>query len=298
VIAPTVAVPAEPLSSAVVQRSRRLVFPSALLYQRASGLILVGVLVILVELLGRPAALDPAVALPVIVLAGVVIGGWQSGVVAAVVGGVYIVLYAVQPNAALSGGLAHAAAGLVGTGVVLWLAGLLSEGTRRERDKASEAARRGDRIGIFATELATVPTDELPAALARGAAQLLNADMAVVTAADPATGAHVVRAAHGSRRAAIGVEVQPGAGITGQAISERRVVLSAGANVASETGLSRRLRGQSGASMAAAPGIRAGEVIVTMTVARADGSAFSADDQRMLEQIASIGSLALDGSVA
>ena len=48
--------------------------------------------------------------------------------------------------------------------------------------------------------------------------------MAILTVLDPQSGRHFVRAAHGSAPSAVGVEVVPGVGITGQALRDRKLV--------------------------------------------------------------------------
>ena len=84
--------------------------------------------------------------------------------------------------------------------------------------------------------------------------------MAVLTLLDPPSGRHFVRASQGGKGSAVGVEVLPGVGITGQAIRERRLIVTDGANDdGSVARLRRRLRGGSSAhQMAAMVGLQAG----------------------------------------
>src|SRR4051812_16251430 len=86
------------MAETIPARRGRSVLPSALWLKRASGLALLAVVILAVELLGRPAALDPGILLPLVVLAATAVGGWSSGLVVTAVGGVYLVLYYSQPE--------------------------------------------------------------------------------------------------------------------------------------------------------------------------------------------------------
>ncbi len=293
VIAPSVAAMADAISG----QRRRLVLPSAPPYERLSGVIFVGLLVAVIQLLGKPAALDPAVLVPVAVLAGTAIGGLWSGVLATAVGCAYLVLFYAQPGlAASTGGMARVVASLLASGALIGIATYLSDRSRSERDAAAAAARRSALVSDFAARLANDDPDQMPTALTNGVAELLRADLAVLTVLDPPSGRQFVRAARGGS-SAVGVEVVSGVGITGQAIRDQRLVVAGGVDTASEQGLSRRLRGKSAASMAAVACMQGGRVIASVTVGRSDGSAFSADDQSLLESIASLVTLAVTGSV-
>ena len=286
------------MADATSEQRRRLVPPSALLYRRVSGLIFVGVLVAAIELLGKPQALDPALLVPVAVLAGTAIGGLWSGILAAAVGGAYLVLFYAQPGVAASaGGMARVVGSLLASGASIWIATYMGDRGRSEREAAAAAARRSNLVSSFAARLANELPEQLPTALASGVADLLRADMAVLTVLDPPSGRQFVCAARGSGSSAVGVEVVPGVGITGQAIRDQRLVVASGADTLSFDGLNRRLRGRSAASMAAVACVQAGRVIASLTVGRSDGSSFSRDDQRLLEAIASIVTLAVSGSL-
>jgi diguanylate cyclase (GGDEF)-like protein len=276
----------------------RFGLPSALPYQRASGVVLVALLVIVLELLGRPAALDPAILLPAAVLAGVALGGAWSGIAATVVGGAYLVLYYSQPSAAVAGtGVGRVVASLVVSAVSVWIASYLHGLSKSSRLEAAAAARRAEVVGEFAARLASETSGQMPKALVSDAADLLGADMAVLTVLDPNSGRHIVRAAHGGTASFVGVEVLPGVGITGQAIRERRLVLSGGADTSSADGLNRRLRGKSAQTMAAVAGLQQGRVVASLTVGRADGRPFTKQDQRLLVSIGALMTLALAGSL-
>lgn len=262
-------------------------------------------MVLLVEVLGRPAALDPQMLLPVVVLAATALGGITSGALAGGVGALYLVLYysqpaIVEPGAGFApGGMARVVVSVVASAFAAWIATLLAERGETERSAASAARRRTNEVADFARRLANEPPDTMPAALVDGAAELLEADMAVLTVLDPPSGRHYVRVAQGGATSAVGVEVLPGVGITGQAIRDRRLIVTGGYDTASVHGLKRRLRGKSTAqSMAAVAGLQAGRVIASLTVGRAQGGPFSDDDQRMLEQIGALVTLAVAGSLA
>ena len=120
--------------------------------------------------------------------------------------------------------------------------------------------------------------------------------MAVLTLLDPQSGRHFVRAAFGGG-SAVGVEVTPGVGVTGRAIRDRRIVTGS-IDATSASGLNRRLRGNAGAqSMAAVASAQSNRVVASLTVGRADGAPFSSQDQRLLEAIGSVVTLAVAGSL-
>ncbi|HEY4957594.1 MAG TPA: sensor domain-containing diguanylate cyclase [Caldimonas sp.] len=262
-------------------------------------------MVLLVELLGRPPALDPAMLLPVVVLAATALGGITSGALAGVVGGLYLVLYYSQPAAGHAaaglalGGMARVVGSVVASAFAAWVATMLRERSEAGRVAAAAAGSRADEVADFATRLANEPPETMPGALIEGAAELLQADMAVLTVLDPPSGRHYVRAAHGGATSAVGVEVLPGVGIAGQAIRDRRLIVTGDYDTAGVPGLKQRLRGKSAAhSMAAVAGLQAGRVIASLTVGRAEGAPFSDDDQRLLEAIGALVTLAVSGSLA
>ncbi len=286
------------LIEAISAQRDRLSLPVALPYRRTAGLLFVAVLIIAFIVLGHPSVLDPAVFVPVVGLAGAAFGGIASGVLGAVVGEAYLVLYFSQPGvAAANGGLGRVIASIVASAIVLWLAAYLSDRSRSERALASAAARRSDFVSDFATRLADESPDDVPNALVHGTAALLHADMAVLTLLDPASSRHFVRAAFGGGSSAVGVEVTPGVGVTGRAIRDRKV-LTGSIDATSASGLDRRLRGNAGVqSMAAVASVQSGRVIASLTVGRADGSIFTDQDQRLLAAIGSVVTLALAGSL-
>jgi len=274
---------------------------SELPLRRFAGLFIAAGVVIALEVLGRPPGLDPAVLVPLAVLAAAALDGWMGAGLAGLVGGLYLVLYYTQPaEAALPGGMMRAAVGLVAAGCAAWIAVLLREAAEPERARVAAELRRSQRLIPFAMRGANEPAETMPEVIVDGAAQLLAAQMAVLTIVDPANGRHFVRAARGSSSTALGIEVLPGVGITGQAISDRSLVMSGKApDDYSVSLLQRRLSGRRTAqTMAAVAGVQAGRVIATLTVGRGNGEEFTSVDREMLEAIAPIITLAVAGTLA
>ena len=271
--------------------------PAARQFRRGAGLFFVGVLIVTYTLLGHPALLDPSILIPVAALGGIAVGGMASGIIGALVGEAYLVLYYTQPGVAqTSGGFARVIASVVASAIAMWLAAYLMDRGRTARALASSAARRSTFVSEFAAQLADETPDDVPTTLVRGSAALLRADMAVLTLLDVQSGRHFVRAAFGGG-SAVGVEVTPGVGVTGRAIRDRRIVTGS-IDATSASGLNRRLRGNAGAqSMAAVASVQSNRVVASLTVGRADGSPFSAQDQRLLEAIGSVVTLAVAGSL-
>lgn len=274
---------------------------TALLFRRFSGLFLAAGLIVVLELTGRLPGLDPALLVPVIVLAATAISGLSGGALAGVVGGLYLVLYYSQPAAAaVPGATPRIVAGLAASVFAAWIASVLRERADTVQARAAVQARQSDDMTAFSTRLANEPPESLPTALVAGAAALLEAEMCVLTVLDPPSGRHFVRAAHGGAGSSVGVEVLPGVGITGQAIRERRLIVAGGqADMGSVSRLNQRLRGRSSAqTMAAVAGIQAGRVIATLTVGRAGSTPFSATDRELLEQVGPLVTLAVAGTLA
>jgi len=273
--------------------------PSALPYRRASGLAFVAALVLVVQLTRHQPWLDPAVLLPIAVLASTAIGGVPAGVLATVIGALYLALFYAQPGALVTGDtLGHVVGSVLASCLAMWVATYLIRRGDAERASAVAATRRSDDLADFAARLANQAPELVGDALVAGTAELLDGDMAVLTVLDPPSGRHFVRSTFGGEGTAVGVGVLPGVGITGQAIRDRKLVISGGHDATSVQGLKRRLRGKSGVqSMAAVVGLQQGRVIASLTVGREDGAAFSASDQRLLEAIAALMTLAVTGSL-
>ncbi|MEO6349338.1 MAG: GGDEF domain-containing protein [Candidatus Limnocylindrales bacterium] len=194
-------------------------------------------------------------------------------------------------------------------------------------DTRARAARQRalmGRVQAFTMELASEPADAVAAAVVHGAARLLDTDMCVLTLLDPHTGRHYVRAIHGAGASAMGVEVVPGVGVTGQALRERRTVVAASPTSSTERrgllrvgfGVGRAAdrrastvapRGQGGPRsgpqagpqvVAAIPALQAGRVIATLTVGRSDGRRpFNDDDMAALDMVRPVLTLGVSGSL-
>ena len=280
----------------VTERRSRLVLPAARPFRRAAGLFLVAIVIVAFTVLGHPAVLDPAILIPVAALGGVAAGGMASGILGALVGAAYLLLYYTQTGVETSGGLGRVIASIVASAIAVWLAAYLMNRGRIARAAASSAARRSTFVSEFAAQLADESPDDVPTSLVRGSAGLLRADMAVLTLLDPQSGRHFVRAAFGGG-SAVGVEVTPGVGVTGRAIQDRRIVTGS-IDATTASGLDRRLRGNAGAqSMAAVASVQSNRVVASLTLGRADGSPFNVQDQRLLEAIGSVVTLAVAGSL-
>jgi diguanylate cyclase (GGDEF)-like protein len=286
-----------------VEQGRRLVPPSALL-RRLLGPALVVAIAGAIWALGRPAGIEPAVLLAAVVVAGTIAGGLIGGLATGAVGMAWAVYYYSQPEwVGAPGNGARVVAMLVGLAAVVWLTALLSD-----RLDASHAAKRRldtltDRLQAFTTVLANEPEDAVSDALVRGTSDLLGADRCVLTVLDPRSGRHFVRAVHGSGVSAVGVEVLPGVGATGQEIRERRLVLTSPLveppRGGALRGIRRRLPQPPALSpVAAMPCLQSGRVVATLTVARSDGqSAFDTGDQLALERVAPIVTMAVTGTL-
>ena len=237
-------------------------------------------MVVLVELAGRPIGLEPAMLLPLVVGGATFVAGIGGGLIAGSIGGAYTVLYYSQPAwAGSAGGVGHAIATVTAAALAAWL--LLRVRDRLDAYRAEEAAQSEfvDRVIALTDRLAHEPFDSMPDVLAIGAASLLEADMAVLTILDPPTGRHFVRAVHGSSGSALGVEVLPGVGITGEAIRQRQVILAG--------------------PTAALPALQAGRVIATITLGRNERKRVFGDSERkLLEGILPVVTLAAAGTLA
>ena len=253
---------------------------SALPLRALAAFALAAGMVVLVEFAGRPMGLEPAMLLPLVVGGATFFGGISGGLIAGSVGGAYTVLYYSQPAwAGSAGGVEHAIATVTAAALAAWL--VLRVHDRLDVYRAEEAAQSEfvDRVIALTDRLAHEPFDSMPDVLAIGAASLLEADMAVLTILDPPTGRHFVRAVHGSSGSALGVEVLPGVGITGQAIRQREVILAG--------------------AMAALPALQAGRVIATITLGRNERKrAFGESERKLLEGILPVVTLAAAGTLA
>lgn len=109
---------------------------------------------------------------------------------------------------------------------------------------------------------------------------------------DERDGRHFVRAVHGSDPVLIGVEVLPGAGVAGQAILERRLVVGERRQPVAAS-----LDAEHVAAAAAVPVMAGPRVRATVTLGRrGEGRPFDAVERDELEQIATAISLLLDNA--
>ena len=258
----------------------RVVVPSALPVGPLAAFAMAAGMVVLVELTGRSVGVEPGMLLPLVVAAAAFVAGLTGGLIAGALGGAYTVLYYSQPTwVGSGGGVPHAIATLTAAALAAWFIMRLRE--RFDAYRASEASQAEfvERVIALTDRLAHEPFDSMPDVLAMGAASLLDADMAVLTILDPPTGRHFVRAVHGGSGSALGVEVLPGVGITGEAIRQRQVVLAGAA--------------------AALPALQAGRVIATITLGRSERKrAFGEGERKLLEGILPVVTLAAAGTLA
>ena len=258
----------------------RFALPAFLPARPLAAFALAAGMIVAVELAGRVVGLEPAMLLPLVVGAATFMGGMSAAFVAGSVGGAYTYLYYSQPAwAGAAGGTGHAVATITSAALAAWLALRLRDRLDSYQVSAADQADFVDRVIALTDRLAHEPFDSMPDLLAIGAASLLDADMAVLTILDPPTGRHFVRAVYGSSGSALGVEVLPGVGITGQAIRQRQVILAG--------------------SAAALPALQAGRVIATITFGRNERKrAFGETERRLLEGILPVVTLAAAGTLA
>lgn len=270
-------------------------------FRRYAGLLLVALVIALLEASGRPPGLDPAVLIPMAVLAGAAIDGLVGGSIAAMVGGLYLGVYYTGPAFAGTGTLARLLAGFAATGLAVLIPVALRDRVGFERRRSERQLAETGALVEFARRLGAEQPETVPGAVVSGALELIEADMAVLTVLDPPSGRHVVRAARGGSSSPVGIEVAPGVGITGQAIRDRRLIVATAPPPESvgAAGITRRLSGRRFAqTMAAVPAVQAGRVIATLTVGRADGTRFGPTERRLLEACGPIVALAVSGSLA
>ncbi len=241
---------------------------------------LAAAMVVLVLAGGRQLGLEPAMLFPLVMGSATFFAGLSGGFIAGGIGGAYTVLYYAQPAwGGSNNGTAHALA--TATAAAFCAAAALKMRDRLDAYRADEAAQAEfvDRVIALTDRLAHEPFDSMPDVLAIGAASLLDADQAVLTILDPPTGRHFVRAVFGGSGSALGVEVLPGVGITGQAIRQRQVIL--------------------GGATAALPALQAGRVIATITLGRNERKRpFGESERKLLEGILPVVTLAAAGTLA
>lgn len=269
--------------------------------RRFMGLLLVAAVIALIEMTGRPAGLDPAVLIPMAVLAGAALDGLVGGGLASAVGGLYLGLYyisAMQSLAPIAGAPSRALVGLAACALAVLVAIWFRDRVAAARERTAAAAGDSGVITGFAARVADERPDAVTTTLVSGTAQLLDADLVVLTVLDPPSGRHIVRAAHGGMGSPLGVEVLPGVGVTGHAIRDRRLVVAGGEDGVVRR-LQRRLDGRgTPQSVAAMPALQAGRVVASLTVGRSSGEPFDETERARLAAIMPIVSLAVSGTLA
>ena len=256
---------------------------------------------IVLELLGRPRGVDPAVVIPVLVVAATALGGYIGGAAAAALGIGYIaVYYAAAASLGVDGAMVRVLVATVVTVASVWVMGTF----RLTRDAAFENAdrERGRSIKTaeFTRRLTNMPDGSLADGVVRGLADLIHTDAAVLTVLDPQSGRHFVRAVIGAAPSAIGAEVVPGVGVTGQALRDGKPVV-VGAGGTNRSGAVRRPKRRAYGTppvVAALPLVQQGRVIATVTIGRSDPDRpFDADDFTALEYVTPVIVLAIGGEL-
>jgi diguanylate cyclase (GGDEF)-like protein len=253
---------------------------------------------------GPQAGLDPAPAFVLAAVVGAALGGVRGAAVGTLVAMTCALFYYTQPP--LVGGPGNGARVLllfVSTLAAAWLVASLRDLADRPRPRAVISPSAAQRFQDFAATVTNTPDDALHDTIVREGAAVVGADMAVLTVLDPRTGRHTVRAAYGTSNAALGVEVLPGVGITGQSLRDRRLVVTGGtppepadadggllaqlvASMPSRRLLAaerRRSARQAGPALASVAAVHGGRVTATLTIGRAaPGPSLSEDDRLML----------------
>lgn len=269
-----------------------------------SGAVLALVVAVVALAAGPPAGLDPAPAFVLAAVVGAALGGVRGAAVGTLVAMTCAVFYYAQPSLVGSpGNAARVLLLFVSTLAAAWLVASLRDVADRLRPRTVTGPSAAQRFGDFAAAVTDARDDALHDTIVRQGAAAVGADMAVLTVLDPRSGRHTVRAAYGTSSAALGVEVLPGVGITGQSLLDRRMVVTGGTPEAPtdvDSGLlaqlaaglpSRRLLAaerrrtarEPGPALASVAAVHGGRVTATLTVGRAAPSpALSEDDRLML----------------
>jgi diguanylate cyclase (GGDEF)-like protein len=96
----------------------------------------------------------------------------------------------------------------------------------RERQKLTERAALLDRLTSFATVLgSSLDPATMDDEVTTGAAQVIPADAVVLVSLDEGSGVFLINAVAGGDRSVVGKAVQPGEGVSGQAIASRAVIV-------------------------------------------------------------------------
>jgi diguanylate cyclase (GGDEF)-like protein len=279
----------------------------------------VGMTVVVVAVLsGNAGTFDPAPALLFAVVVGSALGGRRGGVAAAGVASLAAVLYYAQPAWVGTPGNAVRVLFLVATAsMTVGIVGSLRQTADHLRGRVGNRRGLTDAVQAFASAVGEARDEALIDTIVAEGRELVDAEFVVLTVLDPRSGRHVVRAVDGTPSSAVGVEVLPGVGITGQAIRDRRLVTT-GPPRTSTSGQTTRQRisdlmpsnyvrragrrsadvfstdvtaaGGNGAParpLASLPALNGGRVAATLTVGRAQGRpAFSDHERLALELVA------------
>ncbi len=249
---------------------------------------------------GQPAGFGPPALVAPIAIVGALLAGLAGGLLTVLAGVTWAVIYYGQPVWSGAPGTSERVLLTLAAGAVaVWLTSALRDRADGFRTAAARQSAMDDRIAAFTGALTAQPEDALPDALINGAVQLVDADMGVVTILEPRTGRHFVRAVYGSAGSAVGIEVLPGTGITGQAIRERQMVSAAPERraLAHRTArlIARRESDEPGrGAVIAVPCLQQGRVVASLTMARANvARQFTAEDEHAMARAAPIATLAV-----
>lgn len=271
--------------------------------RQLAGVGLVLGMIVVLEALGRPAGLEPIVLVPVIAVAATLVGGWVGGGVAAALGTAYAALYYSMPAWSEMGGpvvrtVLTASAAAAG----VWLTYTLVDRGTQARAASARTKEVFDEVQAFTLSLADQPDEVIPDSVVAGMSELLQTDMAMLTVLDLQSGRHHIRAIHGGNESAMGVEVLPGVGVTGQALREKRTVIVAAkpSDAAPEAAPAEEGQPNRAAPkvVAAMPVIQQGRVIATLTVGRSDPRRpFTARDRTAMDMVGPVVTLAVAGQL-
>jgi diguanylate cyclase (GGDEF)-like protein len=279
----------------------------------------IGTTVLLAVILaGHAGTFDPAPALLFAVVVGSAVGGRRGGVSAAAVASLAAVLYYAQPAWVGTPGNAIRVVFVVATAALtVAIVGSLRQTADHLRGRVGNRRGLTDAVQAFASAVGEARDEALLDTIVARGRELVSAEFVVLTVLDPRSGRHVVRAVDGTPSSAVGVEVLPGVGITGQAIRDRRLVMTANpwtgtsgqptrqrisdlmpSNYVRRTGrrssdvFSADVTAAGGTasparSLASLPALNGGRVAATLTVGRAGGRpAFSDHERLALELVA------------
>jgi diguanylate cyclase (GGDEF)-like protein/PAS domain S-box-containing protein len=165
----------------------------------------------------------------------------------------------------------------------------------REQRGLAERARMFAALTEFARAASSIlQSERLWPALIDAVGAVVSADVIAVTVLEQSTGRYVLRAVRGMEEAAIGTEIRPGEGSSGQAIATRSIVILDDAERRqSHSAIGDRVR-ESSLSTLAVPLIREDVVLGAITVGRAGpAAAFSRLEAEVMTLLGAQAALAL-----